>query len=265
MPIHDRYARVTPYELFLPAGTFADERFPTVRKEAETRGSGLDHPDGFALLAEAGAVLREIRGEEEDPGLIRQYGALLFHTFHFWQDGCPLYLLETAVLRFLVRNGPQAGEWSPALPGRAGYLQLPQHLVWAAGGEGSPRESLDGLFWAAPDGETLSLLVAMGMRRDRPGLSVVPLPTLPLVAAAEWASIPVREGEEDFSSTLPGAELEGLYALKAGAEALKLAMRVFWYLDSFPASVSGVVRGPESAEGPAASLLAFRRIVAGEG
>ncbi len=30
MPIHDAYARVTPFELLLPAEGFADERFPRI-------------------------------------------------------------------------------------------------------------------------------------------------------------------------------------------------------------------------------------------
>ncbi len=279
MPIHDRYARLTPYELFLPDQGFAQARFPSIRKEAETRGSALNDPEGFALLGEAGAVLREIRGEGDDPRLIQQHGALLFHAFHFWREGCPLYLLETGVMRFLAETGPRQGEWSPALPGQAGYLQLPQHLVWASGGEGSPPESLDGFFWAIPDGEKLSLLVAMGMRKDRPGLAVVPLPTLPLTTAVEWASLQVREEGEDFSSSLPGAELERLYALEAGAEVLKLAMRVFWYLDSFPGSLvdrasegeaggkagSRAGKAERVEDGPRPSGLGYRRVALREG
>jgi len=30
MPIHDEYARVTPYELLLPEEEFADKRFPMI-------------------------------------------------------------------------------------------------------------------------------------------------------------------------------------------------------------------------------------------
>ena len=264
MPIHDRYARVTPYELLLPEESFAHERFPFVRKEAEERGSGaLLLPEQFALLGEAGAILQAIRGEGDDPRLIQHHGALLFHAFHFWQEGFPLFLLSTPVARYVVDSGPVEGMWSPSLPGPAGYVQLPQHLFWIPGSGDAPPESLDGFFWSAPDPDQVSLLVVMGLRKDRPGLSVVPLPTLPLSAAGVWASLQVRPQGKDFQSSLPGAELEHLYALEAGAEAVKLAMRVFWYLDSYPGSVE---RGGGSdpgvaAQGPHPSALEYRRIV----
>ncbi|MGD2120107.1 MAG: hypothetical protein PVJ76_00110 [Gemmatimonadota bacterium] len=265
MPIHDAYARVTPYELLLPEEDFADERFPLIQKEAEEREADLSDPDRFALLSEAGAILREIRSEEDDPRLIQQFGALLFHAFHFWKEGLPFFMLDTGVVRTLVADGPGEGGWSPSVPGPAGYVQFPQHLIWVPGGEDTPPESLDGFFWSIPDGENLALLIVMGIRKDRPGLSVVPLPTLPLEAAGEWASIDVRPEGNDFQSSLPGADLEDLYALEAGAEAVKLAMRVFWYLDAFAASVANDVQALEEGDGPQASRLVSRRIVPGEG
>ena len=266
MPIHDSYARTTPYELLLPTEGFAEEWFPKIREEAEGRGGSLALAESFVLLAEAALALREIRGEEDAPELIQQHGALLFHAFHFHEGGEPLYLIETAVVRFLVENGPEEGEWEPKLPGKAGYLQLPQHLFWTAGEDGDAPESLDGIFWSAPDGESVTLLVVMGIRKDRSGLAVVPLPNLPLSAAAPWASMAVRPDGDDFQSSLPGAEMEGLYSLASGAEALKLAMRVLWYLDVFPGRVTAG-QGPESeAEGdPAPSQLPYRRVIAGKG
>ena len=261
MPVHDSYARITPYELLLPEEGFADERFPLIGEEAEKRKANISDPERFALLSEAGAVLRKIRGEEDDPHLIHQYGILLFHAFHFWQEGQPFFQLETGVVRYLVEVGPKSGDWAPSLPGPAGYVQLPQHLFWAPGGEDAAPESLDGFFWSAVDGEGLSLLVVMGIRTDRPGLSVIPLPALPLSAAGEWAAMQVRPEGKDFHSSLPGAELEHLYAIEAGAEAVKLAMRVFWYLDVFPGSVAEGVRGPGEGDGPQPSRLESRRIV----
>ena len=67
MPIHDTYARITPFELLVPDEDFADRRFPLIRKEAEERKVNLADPERFVLLGEAGAVLREIRGDDEDP------------------------------------------------------------------------------------------------------------------------------------------------------------------------------------------------------
>ena len=265
MAIHDAFARITPFELLLPEEGFADERFPLIQEEAEERKADLSDPERFALLSQAGAILREIRGEEDDPQLIHQFGILLFHAFHFWREGLPFFQLEAGVVRYLVEVGPQGGGWAPSLPGPAGYVQLPQHLFWVPGAEEDPPESLDGFFWSAAGDEKISLLVVMGIRRDRPGLGVVPLPTLPLSAAGEWAAMRVREEGKDFQSSLPGAELENLYSLEAGAEAVKLAMRVFWYLDVFPASVAEGIHGTEDDDGPRPSRLESRRIILGEG
>jgi hypothetical protein len=275
MPIHDSFARITPYELLLPGPEFPGERFPLIRQEAEGRGGSLNTPESFLLLAEAAVTLREIRGEGDGPELLQQHGALLFQAFHFWEEGTPLMLLGREVVRFLVQTGPEDGDWSPSLPGRSGYIQLPQHMVWTVGSGGEAPESLDGIFWASPDGENVTLLIALGIRKDRPGLAVVPLPTLPLVAAAPWASMTVRPQGDDFASTLPGAELDGLYAVEAGAEVVKLAMRIFWYLDVFPGRVQdGTVpdsdglaaRPPEEGHpGPRQSGLPYRRVFLGEG
>lgn len=261
MPVHDAYARVTPFELLLPEEGFADERFPLIQEEAEERKADLADPQGFVMLSQVGSVLREIRGEDDPPQLIQQYGTLLFHSFHFWREGHPFYQMETGAVRYLVETGPGEGEWVASIPGPAGYVQLPQHLFWVPGGEDTPPESLDGFFWSAPDGENLSVLIGMGLRKDRPGLSVVPLPTLPLSAAGEWAALKIRPEGKDFQSSLPGSEVEGLFGVEAGAEAVKLAMRVFWYLDSFPACVAEGVGGEAGPDGPRPSALGSRRII----
>jgi hypothetical protein len=268
MPVHDSFARRTPFELLMPREDFAEEWFPKIREEAKERGGTLDDPEAFLLLGEAAMALREIRGEDDPPELMQQYGALLFHAFHFYEAGKPLFLLDTDVLRLVTKKGPAQGEWDPSLPGKAGYLQLPHHLFWTVGDEDEPPESLDGLFWSSSDGENVTLLIVMGIRKDRPGLAVVPLPTLPLTAAAPWASMAARVQGEDFESSLPGAELEGLYSVASGAEALKLAMRIFWYLDSFPGSVADGGGGEGEAgdlEGPQPSALPYRRVILAEG
>ncbi|MFC1660664.1 hypothetical protein ACFL3S_04230 [Gemmatimonadota bacterium] len=261
MPIHDAYARVTPFELTLPDTGFADDRFPLVESEAQARGMALSDPGSFPLLSEAGLILREIRGEGENPQLIHQHGALLFHCFHLWKEGRPLFLLDSGVVRHLTRSGPEEAEWAARLPAAAGYVQLPQHLLWAPGGEGVAPESVDGFFWSSPSDENLSILLVMGIRKDRPGVTVVSLPTIPLSAAAPWASLQVRAEGEDFSSSLPGGEVEGLYALEAGAEALKLAMRTFWYVDSFPERVQDREPGASGPDTPVPSSFPYRKVV----
>jgi hypothetical protein len=263
MPIHDEYARVTPFELLMPNEEFPRERFPLIRQEAEGRGGSVDTPEAFLLLSETALALREIRGDDDPTEAVTQHGALLFQAFHFWEAGQPLYFLDTDLVRYLVDTGPGEAEWEPSLPGRGGYVQFPHHLVWASRAEGEPPESLDGIFWSSPEGENVTLLIVMGMRKDRPGLAVVPLPTLPMEVAAAWASMAVRTDGEDFRSSLPGAELEELYSIEAGGEAVKLAMRVFWYLDVFPQAVTegaGTADGGPQEGGPRASSLPYRRV-----
>jgi hypothetical protein len=81
--------------------------------------------------------------------------------------------------------------------------------------------------------------------------------------------MPVRPEGVDFSTDLPGAELEGLYAIEAGGEAVKLAMRIFWYLDVFPGRVGDESRASVDpsedgdADGPPPSGLPYRRVIVG--
>lgn len=309
MPPHDAYARRTPYELLLPGPEFAEERFPRIAEEAEARGADLDEPGGFVMLAAVGEALREIRPREEEAESIHRYGALLFHAFHFWRAGRPLYLVTTHVARYLVEagagasgeprasaadegavdggaadggegdggegdggegDGGAAGGGSdpgsppggrPALPGPAGYLQLPRHLFWSAG---DPPEPVDGLFWSAGEGG-LSLLVVLGIRPDRPGFSVVTVPTLPPGELGKWAGMDVREDGEDFRTTLPGGDIENLYSLVTAAEAVKLAARAFGYLEANPDALEPrePTGPPEEAEAPPPSELPHHRVTLG--
>lgn len=281
MAVHDAYARLTPYELAIPGREFAETHFAEIETEAETRGFDLLDPEAFVMLAAAGAALREIRGEEDDPGLIEQYGALLFHGFHFWRSAEALYLCDLRTVRYLVESDPGIGRWKASVPSSAGYVQLPRHLFWARSDEEGPAEPLDGFFWALSASDTLSILAALGMRDDRPGLSVVPIDPVPLAEVAEWAAAEVREEEgRDFESTLPGGDLDRLYSVVTGGELLKLAALVLWYLESFPEDVGekeGGKAGPEKKEegtsegretedgpeGPLPSSLRFRRISLG--
>ena len=259
MPVHDAYARLTPYELSFPDLDVARRHFSAIRSEAEVRGADAADPTVFVLLAATGQALREIRGADDDPGLIHQYGFLIYHAFHFFEAGERLYLLRSSVLRGLIQDEPASGSWSLVLEPSAGYVQLPQHLVWVRPEAGSLPESLDGFFWARSGADRFAVLLALGMRADRPGLSVVPLSDLPVAEVRDWTRMDMREGGGDFSSTLPGSEIEGLYELCSSGEALKLAARVLRRLET----VTGVELANNRAapdDGPQASALAYRMI-----
>ena len=266
MPIHDAWARRTPYELAFPSVGWARDAFTAVREEGEARGVDVRDPDLFVLLGSVGRMFQELRPDEGDPERIQPLGLLLFHAYHFWADGEPLLLVGTAAARSLVEERPPEPV-EPAPPGRAGYVQLPQHLFWMDAEGGGTPESVDGFFWAAPGpGRLVHVLLAAGLRPDRPGFSVVPLPPASLGGAEAWA---VESGDRgtDFLSRLPGAELERLYRLATPAEVLRLVSRLFVRLAEDGAEVGGGAPGggppePEGA-GPPTTALPYRRLGGG--
>lgn len=262
MAVHDAYARLTPYELSFPDLEFARRHFAAIRREAEARQVELRDPTAFVMLASTGQALREIRGPQDDPALIRQYGYLLYHTYHFCEAGEPLYLVPSGALRQLLDAPADVAGWRPALEPESGYAQLPQHLVWVRPSEELPPESLDGFFWVRTGQDTFGLLFALGMRGDRPGLSVVPLDELPIADAGQWILLEMREGGGDFASSMPGADLDRLYELRSTGEAIKLAALVLRGLERGTLGAPTTARAPNDA-GARPSALAFRTLEVG--
>lgn len=270
MALHDAYARTTPVELALPDREEAARLVERITEEAESRQVDPRDRQAFVMLGSVGAHLKELKGPEAPPKAIHDYGALLYHAYHCHRSKRPVDLVSVHVARMVVEGA--VGEGPPSLPGDAGYVQLPQHLFWTRAGEEDVPESVDGFFWALGSQGLLHLLLAVGMRGDRPGLAVVSVPEAPWSDAGEWLDVRVREDAEDFSTDMPGAELEGLYGLTAAGEALKLAARLFAYLERFPDAVEEPPERDPTAEGgppereaasgePEPSRLPFRRIV----
>lgn len=252
MAIHDAYARVTPYELLLPDAEFPGRRFAEVAREAEERGVDAGNPAAFVTLGAVRGALGELREEDAGPGSVHDHAVVLFHAYHFWRLDGRVVLARREKLRGLLagvdgegaaaaegdasgpvgREGPAAGRGGMAGEGRAGregglresagYVQLPQHLAWIESRD-QPPESADGFFWYGDGGGVLHLAMVAGMRRDRPGYVVVSVPPQPVAAMPGWASGPAREGGGDFTTSLPGAELDGLVGIRTPAEVFKLA------------------------------------------
>jgi len=262
MALHDRYLRRTPFELLFPeperAGPFADSVF----EEARARGVDPYHPQMFATLGGVAAKVLELRADDADADGGYPYAALVFHAVHFARAGTAAYLLGTAAVRTLVEGEVAGGD--PAPPASAGYLQLPQHLFWVEGDAGTVPESLDGIFWAATPQGTLHSLLVTGIRADRPGVGIVPLPEAPLADAGAWVGAMVRSPDEgrDFESSIPGAGLDTLYGVRTAGEALKLLARFFAVADGGRPVVrmAGPEPGSGPASGPVASLLPYGRM-----
>ena len=298
MAIHDAFARRTPYEVAIPGRTFTRDHFPRIRDEAAAGQADTRDPARFVFLGAVGHAIdaiagEERRGAEEDPyGEIRRHGPILFHAFHFWSGGETLLLLSTGAARSLVSWDAEAGAeaWTevPAPPADSGYLQLPRNLFWGEAVEGGAVEPLDGLFWTCGADGVVHVLAVLGLRDDRPGVSVVDLPGITPPVFLDAVGQPAREKGTDFESDLPGAELEGLYSVKTGAELVKLLGRAFALLHRRPellgavehppaehpspeeaseeASEEGAAaeggEAPPSATGPRPSALPFRRVLA---
>jgi hypothetical protein len=247
-------ARLTPYELVFTE-RFEAQVFPGIVTDATRHGVDPVEPDRFQLLGEVGIAVRDVVPAEAPPDALEQYRALLYHAFNFWSFGKRLYFVEPAVARYLVEAAPGPSGWELAFPAPSFYLQLPANLFWGSITPGATPEPVDGFFVTVAEGEDLlgkpfqriSVLMVLGIRRNRAGFSVIPFDTEAGAGiAAEWAAAEGREEGADFESVLPGAEISRLYSILTTREALKLIGRVLWYIDRFPAEV-GIEEPVESA------------------
>lgn len=262
MPLHDLYLRRTPYERFLPDDAFPERHFPAIRAEAERRSIGLVDPGAFAMLESASEALGELRSEGEATDTLARHALMLFHAFHHHAAGTPSYLLETPVLRLIADTEPWAD------PGRGDdveasvYLQLPQHLVWAREGDAPPM-SVDGLFRTVTDDGRVHVMAVAGVVGERPGFTVVPVAGAPLADESGWVTADMRGSERDFSTQMPGAELERLYELRTAGEMLKLVSRAIRVVARGRATAGEATAAEPPAGGPPASALTGRRIELG--
>lgn len=250
MALHDRYARRTPFELAFPDRARAARLAEDALEEAEARGVDPHHPQMFATLGSVGAFLAELRDPDAPPEAAQQYAALAFHGVAFARAGHPLYLLSTGAARDLAATAPGG---DPEPPARAGYLQLPQHLFWVESGvEDEVPESVDGLFWTLTSDDTLHTLLVTGVRPDRPGVGVIPVPEAPIADAPSWLRASVRHPDQgaDFESAIPGADIDGLYGIRSAGEPLKLLARVFAAIADEPERME--LREPAGAASDAA-------------
>ncbi len=250
MSLHDDYARMTPFELAFPDR----ERLQALSDALVEQGVDASAPGAFLSAPSVVAFVRGLAGPEAPSAAVHHFGMLTFHAVHFLRAGCPLYLLEAPVARELVATAPQG---APDLPSRAGYLQLPQHLFWADGLEEDAPESLDGAFWTASDSGDLHVLTVSGLRPDRPGFAALALPEAPLADAPLWMSAQVRDSQEDYRSSLPGADLDRLYAVETAGELLKLIARFFAYAAASPDSLAPGTPSKDEAASPRPSGLPY--------
>lgn len=238
-------SRVTPWDVVFGGGAF-DARLDELEAQAPARSATT--PTELFMLPAAGELLRELLPESTADAhreVVAQISALMFHGFRFRLHGRRVVRVDEAAIRRLVDDRPHVGEWAFRAPGPAGYLQLPRNLFWARVAEDAPAEPADGFFWSAPEpeegvrGARLDLLVCLGVRPDRPGLSLVEVGVESGGPLQHWADVQARHDGSDFANLLPGGELQNYYALATQAEVLKLASLCFWHLDTRGESAGG--------------------------
>ena len=300
MATHDAYARLTPYELLQPDAGFPDRHFPGIADEAGQRGADPANPAAFVMLGAVQGALAELRAEDAAPESANDHGSVLFFAYQLWRTEGTVVLAQQKTLRALLSGEGEPWStdhkimWEKEITGKAGYVQLPQHFVWLEEARNDPQEacdvsqetrdvpqetrdvsqetrdppeSVDGFFWFGDSRGALHLSLVAGMRSDRPGFAVVPVPPLPLDSLPDWAAGPAREGGGDFATSLPGAELDGLLGIRTPAEVFKLAALLLGRMAeerpeaSPPPEVApqppGTREDPPTAVGPRPSALPY--------
>lgn len=234
--------RVTPWHVVFGAPGFGTDRFERVQQQ-QAQTAGAPSPMALLMLPAAGELLRELLPHDaaEPPDAsyrdaAEQAGALLFHAYRFWLHGLRVHEIGRSPLEAALSEHATP-DWRFTAPAPAGYVQLPHQLFWARVADDAAPEPVDGFFWSAPFLESpdsadpladrLDLLLALGVRRGRPGVSLVDISVEPALELERWAGLKTRPDGDDFANILPGGELQGYRALTTRAEALKLAMICF--------------------------------------
>ena len=215
-----------------------DGALARIRQEAERRGRDTRRQDDFLLLGFVGATLQEMIPENAPAEALDQYMALLFAGYRFWDTGRRLYVLSEAATARLTTPSYAMGDWRLAMP-PACYVQLPYQRVWARVDADAPFEPVDGYFASTDDtapadgvAATVDILLVLGLRRDRPGLSLIPhRMTVEAREAPARAEHPPRDGGSAFANVLPGGERRDYRALVDTSELEALVLRTAHALD----------------------------------
>lgn len=245
--------RVTPYEIIIEP--LESTAFPAIRAEAEQRGSDTRRRDQFLLLGAVGATLKEIVPETAPPDAMDEYGELLYQAYQFWAFGRRLYVLTEDVTAHLTQPVFDVDDWQLAAP-PACYIQFPYQRLWARVAADAPFEPVDGCFVVVDDtepapqgGAHVRVQLVLGLRADRPGISLVSYRTdLDPHQIAQCANAPWREETPAFSNTIPGGERKGYKTLATTSELQALVLRILYYLDTHPLALAAEEGSMEEGE-----------------
>jgi hypothetical protein len=222
---------MTPYDIIF-GEEFETGLFPALTADAETNSADTRDVEEFLQLPAATDLMEKLspRGSA-DPPPVTGVAALAFHGYHFWRHGRRVDALDETALRSLTSGDVPVGEWTMEAPAVAGYVSLPQNILWAQPGEGAA-EPVHGFFYTVSpttvDGARLALLLALGVRAERPGFTAIELGVpLPAPPPGHFGDIIARDGSPDFANVLPGGELKNFLSVTNAGEVLKLVSRIF--------------------------------------
>jgi hypothetical protein len=211
--------RPTPFDFVF--GSLAAERFPAVQAAFESSGAAPRDRDAFLMTREVIQLIHELRPDDGSGGEIEELAAFVHHAWLFWLAGTPALAIEPSAFDELLRTS--GATTTAAAPPPEFYVQFPERRLWAEIAPGSAPEPVDGCFLGRePDG-SLTVLAALGMRPDRPGLSVSE------VQGPRTAALARVDGSPLFSALMPGGSPAGLASLAGGEELLELGWRA-WIL-----------------------------------
>jgi hypothetical protein len=208
--------RPTPFDLVF--GDLAPDRFPAVRAELEAAQAAPRDRDSFLMARSTIQLVRELLPEEGSGEEVGQLAAFLHHAYLFWLAGTPTLELTGVELSALLGDPAEPG---PAAPPPEFYVAFPTRRVWVAAIADAPPEPLDGCFLGLEADGSLSVLAALGLRPDRPGLSVAE------VRGPRDATAGRADGSPLFGAALAGGDAAGLASVTDGAELLELGWRAW--------------------------------------
>jgi hypothetical protein len=174
--------------------------------------------------------------DEASADALTQAAELLWQGWRSWDSGARLYVISEGAAARLTAAGYSAAAWRFAAP-PACYLQLPYQRFWARVAADAAYEPVDGCFVSvrepSPGAHEISILAVLGLRRDRPGVSlIVHRATLADADVAAHAGDPWREGAAPFENAIPGGELMGYRTLATASELEALVLRALRELDA---------------------------------
>ena len=166
---------------------------------------------------------------------LAQASELLWQAWRFVRTGARLYVVSGDAAERLTVPEVDAGAWRFAAP-PACYVQLPYQRLWARVSEQAAYEPIDGWFGAArvlaSGAHEIRLLAVLGLREERPGVSLLPhAVTLSDADAGARLARPWRAEGAPFANAITGGERMGYGTLATVGELEALALRTWRALD----------------------------------